>query len=69
MAFTRAHYFDRLMEWPALVTALHRGLSRALRPAAGQALARQWLALFQSYAGTHPQTQQKFRFAMERNRI
>jgi hypothetical protein len=45
-----------------------RGLSRALRPGspAGQALARQWLALFQSYAGTHPHTQQKFRLAMER---
>lgn len=68
LAFTRAHYFDRLMEWPALVTALHEACREHCDPAspAGQALARQWLALFQSYAGTHPHTQQKFRLAMER---
>jgi hypothetical protein len=28
--------------------------------------ARQWLAWFQFCAGTHPQTEQKCRFAMER---
>ena len=33
--------------------------------ASGQALARAWLELFQSYAGTRPQTLQKFRRAME----
>lgn len=31
-----------------------------------QALAQNWLALFQSYAGTDAQTQQKFRTAMQR---
>ena len=68
LAFTRAHYFDRLMEWPGLVTALHEACREHCDPASpvGQALARQWLALFQSYAGTHPHTQQKFRLAMER---
>ncbi|WP_434640398.1 MerR family transcriptional regulator [Klebsiella sp. I138] len=68
LAFTRAHYFDRLMEWPVLVTALHEACRERRDPAseAGQALARQWLALFQSYAGTNPQTQQKFRTAMAR---
>ncbi len=33
--------------------------------ASGRALARAWLELFQSYAGTRPQTLQKFRRAME----
>jgi DNA-binding transcriptional regulator PaaX len=28
-------------------------------------LAENWLVLFQSYAGTNPQTQQKFRLAMQ----
>lgn len=67
LAFTREHYFDRLMEWPGLVSALHQACAEQTDPAseAGQKLARQWLALFQSYAGTSPQTQQKFRHAME----
>ncbi|MCP6588419.1 MerR family transcriptional regulator, partial [Klebsiella pneumoniae] len=41
LAFTRAHYFDRLMEWPALVTALHEACREHCDPAspAGQALA------------------------------
>ena len=65
---TRAPNFDRLRGGPALVTALHEACREHCDPAspAGQALARQWLALFQSYAGTHPHTQQKFRLAMER---
>jgi DNA-binding transcriptional MerR regulator len=68
LAFTRAHYFDRLMEWPALVADLHKAYREGCDPAAeqGQGLAQRWLALFQSYAGTDPQTQQKFRYAMER---
>jgi len=67
MAFTRAHYFDRMMEWPPLVAKLHRARSEALDPAsdAAQQLAENWLALFQSYAGTDPVTQQKFRQAMQ----
>lgn len=67
LAFTREHYFDRLMEWPGLVSALHQACAEQTDPAseAGQKLAQQWLALFQSYAGTSPQTQQKFRHAME----
>lgn len=44
LAFTRQHYFDRLMEWPALVAELHRACREAgacLRggSAAGAALA------------------------------
>ncbi|WP_333849250.1 MerR family transcriptional regulator [Leclercia sp.] len=67
MAFTRTHYFDRMMEWPPLVAKLHRAQSEAWDPAAdaAQQLAENWLELFQSYAGTHPATQQKFRQAMQ----
>lgn len=67
MAFTRAHYFDRMMEWPPLVARLHQATREALDPNSqqAQALAENWLALFQSYAGTSPHTQQKFRQAMQ----
>ncbi|KFC98847.1 albicidin resistance protein [Leclercia adecarboxylata ATCC 23216 = NBRC 102595] len=67
MAFTRAHYFDRMMEWPPLVAKLHRAESETLDPASddAQQLAENWLELFQSYAGTNPVTQQKFRQAMQ----
>ena len=62
MAFTRAHYFDRMMEWPPLV-AKRDNIDPASEEA--QKLAENWLALFQSYAGTSPETQQKFRAAMQ----
>ena len=67
MAFTRQHYFDRLQEWPALVAKLHQAQRDNLSPASddAQKLAEKWLVLFQSYAGTNPQTQQKFRLAMQ----
>ena len=67
MAFTRKHYFDRMMEWPPLVAKLHQAQRENLDPASddAQKLAENWLALFQSYAGTNPETQQKFRPAMQ----
>ncbi len=67
MAFTRTHYFDRLMEWPLLVAKLHQATREACDPASerGQQLAQNWLELFQSYAGEDPTTQQKFRVAMQ----
>jgi len=67
MVFTREHYFDRMMEWPPLVAKLHQAQRENLDPAsdAAQALAENWLTLFQSYAGTDPATQQKFRVAMQ----
>lgn len=67
MAFTRAHYFDRMMEWPALVAKLHQACRDELPAGSPQAqtLAENWFELFQSYAGTDPATQQKFRQAME----
>jgi len=67
MAFTRKHYFDRMMEWPPLVAKLHQAQREKLDPTSDEAqkLAETWLALFQSYAGTNPETQQKFRAAMQ----
>lgn len=67
MAFTRAHYFDRMMEWPQLVMKLHQAYQASVDPASeqGQRLAENWLELFESYAGTAPATQQKFRLAMQ----
>ena len=67
IAFTRAHYFDRLMEWPQLVAKLHQATREECDPASerGQQLAQNWLELFQSYAGEDPTTQQKFRVAMQ----
>ncbi len=67
MAFTRAHYFDRMMEWPQLVMKLHQAYQASVDPASeqGQWLAENWLELFESYAGTAPATQQKFRLAMQ----
>lgn len=67
-AFTRAHYFDRMMEWPALVARLHQAYHDCVAPESeqGQALARHWLELFSSFAGDNPATQQKFRDAMSK---
>lgn len=67
MAFTRAHYFDRMQEWPPLVTRVRQAVQEGLAPQSdeAQALATTWLGLFQSYAGTSPQTQQKFRLSMQ----
>ena len=67
MAFTRAHYFERMMEWPPLVAKLHQAQRDNLSPASddAQKLAENWLVLSQPYAGTNPQTQQKFRLAMQ----
>lgn len=71
MAFTRAHYFDRMMEWPPLVAKLHQAQQDNLSPASddAQKLAEKWLVLFQSYAGTNPQTQQNFASPCSRSRI
>ena len=67
MAFARAHYFDRLMEWPPLVAKLHQACREGLSPAGeeGQILIAHWQRLFESYAGTDPQTHAKFRQAMQ----
>ncbi len=67
MAFARARYFDRLMEWPPLVAKLHQACRDGLSPASeeGQDLVAHWQMLFESYAGTSPVTHNKFRQAMQ----
>lgn len=65
-AWTRAHYFDRMMEWPPLVARLNEAVRNEASPQGeeGQAIAAAWLTLFSSFAGTDPRTQMKFRQAM-----
>lgn len=43
LAFTRAHYFDRLMEWHGLVTALHEACREHCDPASP--VGRRWPAV------------------------
>lgn len=64
--FTRAHYFDRMHEWPPLVAKLHEAVENQVSPQSDEAksLASAWLELFASFAGRDPRTQQKFREAM-----
>lgn len=65
-AFTSSHYFDRMQEWPPLVAEVRKANAQGVKAYSEQAqqLARRWLELFQSFAGTSPLTQQKFRAAM-----
>lgn len=67
-SYTRAHYFDRMMEWPPLVAKLHAAQTKGIDPASqeAKALAAHWLELFTAFAGKNPQTHQKFREAMRR---
>lgn len=66
-AYVRAHYFDRIQEWPALIAQFQQAMQREVAPASTQArrLAALWLELFQSYASDNPATQMKIRQAME----
>lgn len=64
-AYLQANYGRRASEWPALIAAVRAACDKQT-PAddpAVLALARQWRELFQSYAGTNPATQLKFRHA------
>ncbi|WP_273830488.1 MerR family transcriptional regulator [Serratia bockelmannii] len=67
-AYVRQHYFTRLQEWPALIAQFHQAMNDGIPADSPEAvrLAADWLALFQSYAGTSPATQMKIREAMER---
>ena len=64
-AHLQANYGKRASEWPALIAAVRAAMDQQTPPAdpAVLALARQWRALFQSYASTDPATQLKFRQA------
>ncbi|MEG1327492.1 MAG: TipAS antibiotic-recognition domain-containing protein, partial [Janthinobacterium sp.] len=60
-----ANYGKRSGEWPALIAAVRAAIDARTPPTdpAVLQLARQWLELFRSYAGTNPATQLKFRQA------
>ena len=64
-AHLQANYGKRASEWPALIAAVRAALDSHTPPddTAVLQLARQWRELFQSYAGTDPATQLKFRQA------
>ncbi|WON78019.1 MerR family transcriptional regulator [Serratia sp. UGAL515B_01] len=66
-AYVRAHYFDRIYEWPVLIAQFQQAMKEGIPPESAQAkqLAGQWLTLFRSYAGDNPTTQMKIRQAME----
>ncbi|MFC0229450.1 MerR family transcriptional regulator [Serratia aquatilis] len=66
-AYVRAHYFDRIHEWPALIAQFQQAMREEVAPESAHAkqLASQWLTLFRSYAGENPATQMKIRQAME----
>jgi hypothetical protein len=66
-AYVRAHYFDRMQEWPGLIAQFQQAMQAGV-PAESeqvQRLAAQWLELFRSYASDNPATQMKIRQAME----
>ncbi len=64
-AYLAAKYGKRSGEWPALIAAVRAAMDARTPPtdAAVLQLARQWLELFRSYAGTDPATQHKLRQA------
>jgi hypothetical protein len=69
MAFTRQHYFDRLMEWPALVASCIRPVVSGSRPPRKVSAGAGWLALFQSYAGRIRRRSRSFVMPWSRSRI
>lgn len=64
-AFLRENYAKSVQAWPQLIADLHQAMEEGAKPAdpAVQQLARRWRDLFCSFAGTNPQTHQKFRQA------
>jgi len=68
VAFMRDNGGKSAQEWATLVADVYRQMESGAAPEspAVQALARRWLALFQSFAGTDPATREKIRHAHER---
>ena len=64
-AHLAANYGKRSGEWPDLIAAVRAAMDARTPPTdpAVLQLARQWLDLFRSYAGTDPATQLKLRQA------
>ena len=65
LAFARANYASQSGHWPALIAEVRGAIDAGCPPSdpAARALARRWMALFCSYAGTKPATHMKFRAA------
>ncbi|MFZ1871563.1 MAG: MerR family transcriptional regulator [Chania sp.] len=70
-AYVRAHYFDRMQEWPGLIARFQQAMREAVPAESEQArqLAAHWLELFRSYAGDNPATQMRIRQAMEQEPV
>ncbi|HEU4846057.1 MAG TPA: MerR family transcriptional regulator [Burkholderiaceae bacterium] len=66
LAHMRAQSGQHTQDWLALIAAVQQQMDAGAAPgdAAMQALARQWLALFRSYAGDRPETRDKVRLAL-----
>lgn len=64
-AFMKANYGKRSAEMPALIARVDQAMKAGMAPDAPEArqLARAWMAVFTSYAGTDPATHQKIRQA------
>ncbi len=65
-AFLSANLGRRAADWPPLIARVHSAMEQgcAADTPAAQALAREWLELFRSFAGDTPVTQQKVRQAL-----
>jgi len=66
--YLRANFGKRANEWPGLIGEVRAQMEQGTPPDAPamRQLALRWIDLFQSYAGTNPQTHVKMRQAMER---
>ena len=66
-AFMSANYGKRAAEWPPLIAKLRNEMAAGTTPEAPavQRLAREWMSLFISYAGSNPATHLKIRHAHE----
>ena len=66
-AFMDAHYRDHTDDWPGLIAEVRKEYEAGTAPehAVVQALARRWMALTASFAGTDPATHARMRLAYE----
>lgn len=64
-AFMKANYGKRAAEMPRLIARVNQAMAAGTAPAApaAQQLAREWMDVFTSYAGTDPATHEKLRTA------
>jgi len=63
----RANYVNSAAAWPELMADVRDAVEAGCAPNSPQAkeLAQRWIKLFSAYAGEHPDTQNKFRQAMQ----